>query len=186
MNHYSEFLSEHEIILTKANGNQLLSEMGLEGKIPLDKIDLFIASKLKNSVKPLGGIHLKSSIAERRTDDVPASEQVMKQGFLSLFITLDGKDTPSPKPINKGEYGPSMVYDSTTKKWKGSDKRRDIEVDGLFSAVFSFNTRTIESPLLTTAGSRIVRIDFTNSNDKFSRYLLGAKARILKKHQKKK
>ncbi len=98
----------------------------------------------------------------------------MKQGYLSLFVTLDTKDTPSPIPVNKGEYGPALVYDKKGKS-KGSEKRKDIEEKGLFSSVFSFNARTIESPPRTKSGCRIIRVDFSNPDDKFSRFILEAK-----------
>ncbi len=183
--HYSDFLGRHGIELTKMNAKQALADMGLEGRIPLDKIDLFILARQGNSAAPLGVIHIKSSLAERRTDDVPASELILRQGYLSLFVTLDAKDTPSPNPVNKGEYGPALVYDSQTGRSKGSEKRKDIEEKGLFSAVFSWNARTIESPQRTKSGCRIIRIDFANPDDKFSRFILEAKERLLMRTGKK-
>lgn len=153
--------------------------MGLTGQIPLDKIDLFIAARHNGSLKPLGVIHLKSSLAERRTDDVPASQLVIAKGFLSMFVTLDGKDTPSSTPVNKGEYVPTLVYNEQTKIWKGSEKRKDIEINGWFSAVFSFNSRTIESPASTTSECRILKADFSNPDDEFSHFILNARKRIL-------
>src|SRR5947208_934764 len=144
--------------------------MGLQGQIHLDKIDLFILARRDSSAAPLGVIHIKSSLAERRTDDVPASELIIKQGYLSLFVTLDTKDTPSSKPVNKGEYGPALTHDDQGRS-KGSEKRKDIEEKGLFSAVFSFNARTIESPTRTKSGCRILRVDFSNPDDKLSRFI---------------
>ena|SRR5437879_577184 len=73
--HYSEFLARRGIVLTKAGGGQLLQSMRLAREVPLDKIDLFIVNQEGPSPLPLGVIHLKSSIAERRTDDVPASQR---------------------------------------------------------------------------------------------------------------
>ncbi len=177
--HYSEFLSKHGVVLTKADANQLLQSMGLVGQVPLDKIDLFVVAREGDSLFPLGVIHVKSSIAERRTDDVPASQRVMSKGYVSLFVTLDSKDTLAPNPVNKGEYGRSLVYDEENATWKGSEKRRDIEVNGAFSAVFSFNARTIESPAATPSGHRIVRVSFVNPDDPFSRFILDAKERLL-------
>src|SRR5262249_44749573 len=135
---------------------------------------------------PLGVIHLKSSLAERRTDDVPASQLVMSKGFISLFITLDTKDTPSSTPVNKGEYGRALVYDNEKKQWKGSEKRKDIEINGLFSAVFTFNSRTVESPETTPSGCRIIRVDFSNPDDKLARMILDTKDRLLRGRGKKK
>ena len=82
--HYSDFLAQHGIELTKVNAKESLAAMGLEGRIPLDKIDLFILARRSSSIVPLGVIHIKSSLAERRTDDVPASELILRQGYLAI------------------------------------------------------------------------------------------------------
>jgi transcriptional regulator with XRE-family HTH domain len=71
--HYSDFLGQYGIELTKNNANHSLAEMGLAGQIHLDKIDLFILARQGDSMAPLGVLHIKSSLAERRTDDLPAS-----------------------------------------------------------------------------------------------------------------
>lgn len=178
--HYNPFLEEHGVILTKKNSRELLAAMGLADQVHPDKVDLFIAARSSTRLKPLGVIHLKSSIAERRTDDVPASQLVMKAGFRSLFVTLDSKDMPSPNPLNKGEYGQPLTYDEQKKVWNGKEKRKDVERKGYFSAVFSFNRRTIESPPKTDSGCRIIRVDFSNPDDSFSRFILNAKSGILK------
>src|SRR4029079_5209279 len=120
----------------------------LEGRINLDKIDILVVALQRGARIPLGVVHIKSSLAERRTDDVPASELIIRRGYLSLFATLDTKDTPSPRPVNKGEYGPALTYDRDGRS-KGSEKRKDVEERGSFSAVFSYNSRTIESPART-------------------------------------
>jgi hypothetical protein len=160
--------------------------MELEGQIPLDKIDLFILARQDDSMVPIGIIHGKSSLAERRTADAPASQLVMSRGYLSLFVTLDMKEKAlSPTPINEGEYGPALVHDDQTGRSKGSEKRKDIEEKGLFSAVFSFNARTIESPPSTKSGCRIIRVDFSNPDDKFSRFILQAKDSIQMRKGKK-
>jgi hypothetical protein len=179
--HYTEFLGKHGVVLTKADAKHLLQSMGLVGQVPLDKIDLFIAVQEGDSLFPLGVIHLKSSIAERRTDDVPASQRVMSKGYVSLFVTLDSKDSPDPSPVNKGEYGRLLVYDEKIKDWKGSEKRKDIEVNGVFSAVFSFNARTLESPATTPSSCRIVRANFANPEDEFSRFILETKAKLIQR-----
>jgi transcriptional regulator with XRE-family HTH domain len=173
--HYNPFLEEHGVILTKENVDELLDGMKLTGRVHRDKVDLFIAARAGSALKPLGVVHLKSSIAERRTDDVSASQLVMNGGFISLFVTLDGKDAPSTNPVNKGEYGKPLIYDPRKKAWKGSDKRKDVELRGFFSAVFSFNRRTQESPEKTESGCRIMRVDFSNPNDAFSRFILKTK-----------
>ncbi len=179
--HYSDFLAQRGVELTKTNGKHWLEVMGLEGQVPLDKIDLFILAHQDDSLSPLGVIHGKSSIAERRTADAPASRPIIRRGYLSLFVTLDMKERPSATPVNKGEYGSPLVYADQTRRSKGSEKRKDIEEKGLFSAVFSFNRRTIESPPTTRSGCRIIRVDFSNPDDKFSRFIVKAKETALKR-----
>jgi hypothetical protein len=101
-----------------------------------------------------------------------------------LFVTLDTKDTPGPRPVNKGEYGPALIYENQAGRSKGSEKRKDIEEKGLFSAVFSFNARTIESPPRTKSGCRIIRVDFSNPDDELSRFILQAKeSRLMRKRK---
>ena len=178
--HYTEFLAKHGVVLTKVGAKHLLQSMDLVGQVPLDKIDLFIAAQEGDSLVPLGVIHLKSSIAERRTDDVPASQRVMSKGYISLFVTLDSKDTPGLNPVNKGEYGRLLVYDEKNKNWKGSEKRKDIEVSGVFSAVFSFNVRTIESPAITPSSCRIARANFANPEEGLSRLILETKGNLIR------
>lgn len=181
--HYNPFLATHGLVLTKQNATALIMAMGLADQLHPDKVDLFIVAEEGTVVKPLGVIHLKSSIAERRTDDVPESQLVMNAGYLSLFVTMDGKDQPSATPVNRGEYGDPLEYDQKRRVWRGTDKRKDIELKGLFNAVFSFNRRTHESPKQTESGCRIIKVDFSNPDDEFTRFILAATLPTLKRRR---
>ena len=99
-----------------------------------------------------GAVHAKSSLAERIQDDVPASLAFMKAGLVSVVMTMDSKSFPPPHGdgVNHGELGGRLPG---TKKER--PKRDYIEVDGQFDALFSFNLRTPESPVITPSGRRI-------------------------------
>ena len=166
--HYGKLLASHDLRITSYRSNAdrapLLELMGLTGKVNPDKVDQFLIGTKAGHLVPVGAIHLKGSIAERRDDDAPASRVLREAGFLSLFVTMDVKDTPGVRPNNRGDYGrPGPA---------ASAKRLDVENRGVFSAVFSFNANTIESPFKTPSGCRIMTIDFSNPDDQFSRYVV--------------
>ncbi len=166
--HYGKFLAKHGVSITSLRSNlervPFIELMGLTERVVPDKVDQFLLGQAKGKTVPIGVLHVKASLAERRTDDIPASRTIKDAGYLSIFVTMDAKDTPSERPINRGEYGRPGP--------QASDKRKDVEVDGNFSAVFSFNTNTTESPVQTPSGCRIVTVDFSDPNDKFTRYIL--------------
>lgn len=173
--HYSPYLQKYDVFIDNLNAKRYLTLMGVENEVNEDKVDMFIYGMHEKNVVPIGIIHVKASIAERRTDDVPASQRIIKAGFISLFVTMDTKDKPSSTPFNKGEYGQPLEN-----KGKSSNKRRDIEIEGYFSGVFSFNANTIESPVKTNSGSRIVNIDFSDPNDAFTQFILARWVAITK------
>lgn len=115
----------------------------------------------------IGGIHAKVSLAERVSDDIPASLIMMAEGFLSILLTLDVKSFPPPHGdlVNRGELG------SPTNP---SDKRRYVEKHGDFSACFSYNSRTVPSPPTTHSGKRIYVVDLNDNPDVFVQFLLKA------------
>jgi transcriptional regulator with XRE-family HTH domain len=165
--HYGSFLKTHGLTVTDLRSNSerrlLLDMMGLADKVPADKADQFVVGDHAGRSIPFGVLHVKASLAERRTDDIPASRVIQDTGYVSVFVTMDSKDTPSRTPTNRGEYG--KPGDAAR------EKRNDIEVHGSFSAVFSFNRNTVESPTRTPSGNRIRVVDFSNPDDQFSRYL---------------
>ena len=166
VNHYRAFLEKHGVILRISDKNEKSHLLGAieDSRIVPDKADILVIYGSQGSEKLLGVIHVKASIAERRTDDVPMSQALINAGYLSVFWTMDAKSFPSEKPVNRGEFG--AVDDDV------SDKRRDFEEYGHFSACFSYNRNTIPTPEEATASSRIFVCDFTNPDDRFARFLI--------------
>jgi len=95
----------------------------------------------------VGILHCKLSIAERLTDDVPASAFLLKKGIWSGLATMDNKMFPPPHGdgVVRGELGQT----------KRGDKRNYFEVAGQFSGCYSFNKRTTPSHAVTQSGKRI-------------------------------
>jgi BsaWI restriction endonuclease type 2 len=153
---YGLRLAPHDIrmrILPAGEANAVLTKLGIKGT-KSTKVDLFIEGKFKGEWLVFGSAHVKSSIAERVQDDVPASLDFMRQGLLSILITMDAKSFPPPHGtgINYGELGGRTM---ATDKDKERLKRGYIETKGQFDALFSFNLRTPPSPEKTLSGKRI-------------------------------
>lgn len=165
--HYSQFLQQHGITLKvgdKAEKERLLGTID-DARIVPDKADILVAYGAGQAQRLLGVVHVKASIAERRTDDVPMSQALMQAGYLSVFWTMDSKSFPSPTPINRGELG--------TADGEISDKRRDFEDHGHFSACFSYNANTVPTSD-ENAAARIRVCDFRDPNDPFVEFLVEA------------
>ena len=116
-----------------------------------------------------GVCHVKASIAERRTDDVPLSRALIDGGFTSPFLTMDCKSGPSKDPVNRGELGEVLGAGNDQR----SAKRKDIEDDGYFSACFSYNANTLPTPARQRAKARIFVCDFRNPDDAFAQFIIG-------------
>ena len=148
-----------------------LSAMNIYGKVGDSKLDIAIIKNYNGrslnleSGEVIGGIHAKVSLAERVSDDVPASIAMMRNGYCSYLFTLDVKSFPLSETIeatrayiNKGELG------SPTSP---SDKRKYIEEHGSFDACFSLNLRTTPSAEITSSGKRIFIMRPNGSRDVF-------------------
>lgn len=171
--HYGPFLMANGIsanISSKSEKSALLSGIDDSRIIP-DKADILLTYDHRRVRRLLGVVHVKASIAERRTDDVPMSQALLRAGYLSVFWTMDCKSFPSTQPVNLGEFG-----DAT--EGRASDKRRDFEVNGYFSACFSYNLNTIPTKGGKVA-SRIHVCDFKRTNDQFSQFLVDELGRRL-------
>lgn len=172
--HYGLFLRRNGVIMTignKAKKESLLSVAG-DSRIVPDKADILI-SYADSGENLLGVVHVKASIAERRTDDVPMSQALMEAGYLSVFWTMDCKSFPSAKPENRGEFGEASGE-------RISEKRRDFEEHGHFSSCFSYNSNTRP----TLEGDRAAKIfvcDFKNPDDHFARFLIDARFQRLRR-----
>lgn len=100
------------------------------------------------------------------------SRALMEAGYLSVFWTMDSKSFPGTRPVNRGEFGDGGSE-------MASDKRRDLEEHGHFSACFSYNRNTMPTPRNHKAAARIFVCDFKNPDDPFSQFLVDA----LRRHQ---
>ena len=165
--HYGEHLRGRGLFLHSVQSEkvQLLKSLANPDVIA-DKADILV-SRASGARRELAGlINVKASLAERRTDDVPLSQQLIDAGRFSIFWTLDCKSFPAKNPVNRGEYG-SDDEDAAR------DKRLDIEVRGNFSACFSYNLNTIPTAR-EDAVSRIYVCDFRDPDDDFSRFVIGS------------
>lgn len=141
--------------------NKYLADLGIVG-FQASKFDMFLEGLVEQEDSFLGKVrewvvfgsaHIKSSIAERIQDDVPASLAFMNRGLTSIAITMDAKSYPPPHGagVNYGELGGRSFAVE-----KERIKRRYVEVDGQFHAMFSYNLRTPESGATTESGRRIM------------------------------
>jgi hypothetical protein len=147
-------------IVKSAEANRVLTKLGVAG-IRATKVDLFLEGRVQREGGILGAYsewvafgsaHVKSSIAERIQDDVPASVAFMQRGLTSIALTMDAKSYPPPHGncINYGELGGRSLGVE-----KDRLKRGYVEVDGQFDGLFSFNLRTPPSAKTTPSGKRI-------------------------------
>ncbi len=130
------------------------SMLGLRGQgIGGSKTDLLLEGVVGEDKHIFGVIHCKASIAERLSDDAPASAALIAHGLWSSVATMDAKMYPPPhgNAIVRGELGHT----------RGGDKRRYFEVAGQFSGCYSFNRRTPPSVDLTASGAKIYSLTLT-------------------------
>jgi BsaWI restriction endonuclease type 2 len=171
---YNTVLAQHGIRLSalfKGEKGLALTRMGIADRVGSRKLDILIEkqgsgrSPDRKGYGVVGGIHAKVSLAERVSDDIPASRIMMDEGFLSVLSTLDVKSFPPPHGdlVNRGELGTPN---------RPSDKRNYIEGHGDFSACFSYNLRTAPSNGATNSGRSIYVSGFSGDNDQFTEYLI--------------
>jgi hypothetical protein len=135
--------------------------MGLGSEVGDSKLDiaLYLASRQTREI--LGGVHVKASLAERVSDDVPASRAMMRRGLLSPLWTLDVKSFPPPHGdlVNWGELGSPE---------SPSQKRKYVEEHGDFDNCYSANMRSVPSGGETTSGKRIYTLKLSQQPDQFA------------------
>ncbi len=144
---YAPRLAEYGIVLRKSTTTDALALKLREQGVGSSKTVLILEGEDAGQKQIFGVIHCKASIAERLSDDAPASAALIAHGLWSAVVTMDAKMYPPPhgNAIVRGELGNT----------KGGDKRRYFEVAGQFSACHSFNQRTLPSPGETASGTRI-------------------------------
>lgn len=156
---YNPLLANHGIgIIPLTTSVTVFTEMGILGQVGQSKLDCALVGQLTDeSWRVYGGLHVKSSIAERIVDDAPASQKMMDAGYYSALVTLDMKAFPPPHgdEVNRGEL-------QFPQRGRQADKRNYFERDGLFNACFSFNSRTPPTPSTQTVASRIEVLSFAS------------------------
>ncbi|HEX8600187.1 MAG TPA: helix-turn-helix domain-containing protein [Chloroflexia bacterium] len=163
--HYAPFLLTHGInlfIADVATKQQIVRRLEVGDRLEADKMDVILTAEPHQDF--LGVVHVKASFAERRTDDQPMSTILARAGYLSPFLTMDCKSTPSSRPVNKGELGGVGG--------KLSAKRKDIEKEGYFTGCFSYNRNTVPSSVDLPPERRVYVCDFSNPDDSFSQFII--------------
>ena len=182
--HYGNALAKHNINLVIADGQRkesLLANIKIDGhRLEADKMDVLLTVGSGDAERLIGVIHVKASFAERRTDDVPMSQALVKAGYISPLWTMDCKSTPGENPKNRGELG--RIFDSSGSTQR-SAKRKDIEDDAYFSACFSYNKNTKPTPKNYPGKARIIVCDFSNPDDAFTAFIVKERKRIRKELQ---
>jgi transcriptional regulator with XRE-family HTH domain len=159
--HYAPELTKHGItieIATGARKQKLLAQLTIGRRLIADKVDVILTGP---SDVVFGVVHVKASFAERRTDDVPMSEALVRNGYFSPLWTMDCKSTPSARPYNRGELGPATG--------NRSEKRIGIEDDADFSACYSYNRNTARTIHPPKSKADIVLCDFNDPDDAFAK-----------------
>jgi transcriptional regulator with XRE-family HTH domain len=170
--HYESQLGKHGIRLEMPPPErriELVHAMGIPNPEEMaEKADVIAIGKATGGGEhPFGVVHIKASFAERRTDDVPLSQQLIARGLASPLVTMDCKAGPGPTPFNRGELGPTQGGSETV-----SAKRLDIERDNKFDACFSYNQNTKPTPAGQAAAARVYVLDFAKPDDRFSQHLV--------------
>jgi len=136
--------------------------MGLTAVVGGSKLDVGLYLELRTGGHRIfGGVHVKASLAERVSDDVPASRAMMGKGYFSPLWTLEVKSFPPTTGdlINRDELGSPEGP---------SDKRRYIEEHGDFDNCYSANSRTVPSRNVTASGKRVYVLNLLNQPDRFA------------------
>ena len=173
VNLYEPRLLPHGIrirILPAGEANTVISSLGITDT-RATKVDLFLEGQIERHWHIFGAAHVKSSIAERIQDDVPASLAFMEHHLLSVALTMDAKSYPPPHGncINYGELGGRSLGIE-----KERIKRNYIEVAGQFDGLFSFNLRTPPSDPKTPSGKRIHTMSMhEEAPDQLVQFLVG-------------
>jgi transcriptional regulator with XRE-family HTH domain len=180
--HYGPSLLKHGIKLSIPLGDEkelLIGQLEVPSRLEPDKVDVVLSATGEDGGDVcFGVVHVKASFAERRTDDVELSKALVDAGYCSPFWTMDCKSTPSENPVNRGELGELLSEMEDAR----SAKRKDFEVDGYFSACFSYNSRTKPTPQdQRKVAAPIYVCDFREPDDAFTGFLQAEWARFRKR-----
>lgn len=160
--YYTPVLAPHSIrlrpLLSRDAKRAALLAMGCDEVVGDAKLDTAIEGLHGGTWRIFGGAHIKASLAERISDDVPTSVQMMKRGYFSPLLTLDVKSFPPRDLVNRGELGTPQ---------RPSEKRKYIEQHGSFDDCYSYNQRTQPSVGSTPSGKRIQVLQLAGAADQF-------------------
>ena len=151
-----------KMLLNSKEKINALAAMGIQATVGAAKLDMTLhVARGGDRWAIIGGVHVKASLAERVSDDIPASRAMMGAGYFSPLWTLDVKSFPPPRGdlVNRGEFGTLA---------SPSEKRKYIEDHGEFHAAYTANDRSVPSPEVTPSGKRIFRLNLSNQPDKFA------------------
>jgi transcriptional regulator with XRE-family HTH domain len=165
--HYGPFLKANGVNMSiedSAAKVRIVSALKIADKVEPDKIDVVLTGDTATGPRFFGVVHVKASFAERRTDDVPLSQALIKAGYTSPLWTMDCKSGPGVRPVNRGELGALGN--------KRSAKRKDVEDEGYFTGVFSYNKHTHPSPTTLPDENRVYVCNFSDPDDVFSQFIL--------------
>ncbi|MFC1977572.1 BsaWI family type II restriction enzyme [Chloroflexota bacterium] len=158
---YNPLFERHGIMLvglSRTGGTIALTEMGIVNRVGRSKLDIALLGRCSdNTWRLFGGAHVKASLAERISDDVPASIAMLEKGYFSPLLTLDMKAFPPPHgdEVNRGEL------QFPQRAGEQSDKRNYFERDGLFSCCYSYNLRTPSTPEDAQVKAKIKTLGFS-------------------------
>jgi len=172
---YGPILKPHEIsiaaLIGRAKKRETLAAFGISDAVGDSKLDVSLAKFVAGKdLVPFGGVHVKASLAERVSDDIPCSRALQKKGFFSPLWTLDVKSFPPPHGnlVNRGELGSPE---------SPSEKRKYVEVHGDFDNCYTANTRSAPSGSKTKSGKRIIVLNLANQPDQFAQDVIAAAAK---------
>ena len=169
---YGSVLLPHGItiaaLIGRAQKRATLVSFGISKVVGDSKLDVALARIIaKDQRTPFGGVHVKASLAERVSGDIPCSRALQKNGYLSPLWTLDVKSFPPPHGdlVNRGELGTHA---------SPSEKRKYVEVHGDFDHCYTANTRSIASSPKTKSGKRVIVRDLAHQPDQFAKDIIAA------------
>lgn len=171
---YTPVFAPHKIriaaLLSRNQKRAALQSMELGVGVGSDKLDVALYKKSRHVWKLFAGVHVKASLPERVSDDVPCSRAMMAKGYWSPLWTLDVKSFPPPHGdlVNRGELGSPA---------SPSEKRKYVEEHGDFDHCYSANARTHPSTGTTPSGKRIYTLNLVTQPDQFANDAIAAARR---------
>lgn len=157
---YNPLFERHGIKLvwlSRSGATTAFTEMGIVDRVGRSKLDIALLGRCSdNTWRVFGGVHVKGSLAERISDDVPASIAMQEKGYFTPLLTLDMKAFPPPHgdEVNRGEL------QFPQRAGEQSDKRNYFERDGSFSCCYSYNLRTPSTPEGVQVKAKIKTLGF--------------------------